>query len=503
MKKVCSSLLILCICLLIIGQLNAQDPNRPNAIIGKVYASDYHAPRTGDYTDFGNFRSGFEVVYLRNISKKINAVIPLQIGVINLPEEVNNLTTIGVDFLAQYQFYNEDRRAIPYIMAGLGGATEDYGNLDFFIPLGAGVNIRLGKYAYINAQSEFRVSFSGDRDNFHHGIGIGFMIGKITETDIPSIFPEIGIPDTDGDGIADSNDACPEVAGVDAFNGCPDTDSDGIEDKLDQCPNAPGPLETQGCPDFDGDGISDDKDPCPQEAGDLAGCPDTDMDGVADYEDKCPEDKGTRETLGCPELDTDNDGVFDHLDQCPTLAGPINGCPDTDGDGIADKDDRCPNAKGEGRFMGCPDTDGDGIDDSVDKCPNSPAPDMPDGCPLIKKEDAAILIYAIQAVQFETGKDQLKNSSFEVLEQVISVMRSYPDHTLSIIGHTDEVGNESKNEILSINRAKACYNFLVSKGIPTNRIIFGGMGETVPIADNNTEEGKALNRRVEFKLFAY
>ncbi|MFT4663556.1 MAG: OOP family OmpA-OmpF porin [Patescibacteria group bacterium] len=475
MKKVLTSLLILCFCFS--TQINAQDPSRPNSIIAKKYFSDYHSPIDGQITDFGNYEGGFEVVYLRNMNKKFNVAFPLKIGVINLPKEENNFTTIGVDFLGQYQFYKEDRKVIPYLMGGLGGEMEDYTDLDFFVPLGAGINFRLGKYAYINFQSEFRVSFSGDRDNFHHGIGLGFMIGKITETEISPLFPGVAIPDTDGDGIEDSRDICPEVAGVEAFNGCPDTDGDGLEDKLDQCPNVAGPKETQGCPDADGDGI-------------------------ADNEDKCPNEKGTRETEGCPEMDTDKDGVFDHLDQCPNIAGTINGCPDTDGDGIKDSEDKCPNAKGEGRFNGCPDTDGDGIDDSVDKCPNSPAPDMPNGCPEIKKEDKEILNYAIQAVQFETGKNVLKQESQVVLDQVITVMNSYPDHKISIIGHTDNVGEETKNEILSINRARACYDFLVLKGINTNRIIIGGMGEMVPIADNDTEESRALNRRVEFKLLA-
>jgi len=474
MKKVLTSLLILCFCFSIDGQ----------------------------FTDFGNYQGGFEVVYLRNMNKKFNVAFPLKIGVINLPKEENNFTTIGVDFLGQYQFYKEDRRVLPYLMGGLGGEMEDYTDLDFFVPVGAGVNFRLGKYAYINVQSEFRISFSGDRDNFHHGIGLGFMIGKIKETEVFSIFPGVAIPDTDGDGIEDSRDICPEVAGVEAFNGCPDTDGDGLEDKLDQCPNVAGPKETQGCPDADGDGVSDDIDKCPQDAGTLQGCPDSDEDGIADNEDKCPNEKGTRETEGCPSIDTDKDGVFDHLDQCPTIAGTINGCPDADGDGIKDSEDKCPNAKGEGRFNGCPDTDGDGIDDSVDKCPNSPAPDMPNGCPEIKKEDKEILNYAIQAVQFETGKNVLKQESKVVLEQVIDVMKNYPDHKLSIIGHTDNVGEESKNEILSINRARACYDFLVSKGINSSRIIVGGMGEMTPIADNDTAEGRKLNRRVEFKLFA-
>lgn len=499
MKK---ELICLLLSLFVLADLNAQDPARPNAIIGKRLFTDYYSPSTGEYTQFDNYRGGFEVDYLRNLSPRLNAVIPVKFGVINLPEESNNLTTIGIGFLAQLQFFKENRIAIPYLLGGVSTEIEGFEDSHFHIPLGAGVNIRLGRYAYINLQSEFRASLDGDRDNLHHGIGLGFMIGKITK-DAPDemLLPGLAAPDTDRDGVPDNDDVCPEVAGVAAFNGCPDTDEDGIEDVMDQCPNAAGPKETGGCPDTDGDGISDDKDKCPNDAGEILGCPDSDNDGIIDIEDKCPQQAGDRESEGCPRQDTDKDGVPDHLDQCPNAAGTLNGCPDTDGDGISDGQDKCPNSKGQARFNGCPDTDGDGIIDIEDKCPNSPGPNMPNGCPEIAKEDVAILDYALQAIQFETGSETLKQESYVVLDQVVSVMSNYPDHLISITGHTDNVGKESKNETLSIQRARSCYNYLVSKGLDASRILVGGMGEQQPIADNDTKEGRSLNRRVEFKLF--
>ena len=483
--------------------LSAQNPNRPNTIIGKRLFTDYYSPSTGDFTQFSNYRGGFEVDYLKNLTSKFNAVIPVKVSVVNLPEETDNRTTIGVGFSGQLQHYREENILIPYATAGVSVEVEAFEKTNFHVPLGVGFNIRLGRYAYINYQTEFRISLDGDRDNLHHGIGIGFMIGKLgdDETMEEVILPGLAKPDTDKDGVPDNQDICPEVAGLEAFNGCPDTDLDGIEDAMDQCPNDAGPPDTQGCPDTDGDGLSDDKDQCPKVAGTIQGCPDTDDDGIIDVEDKCPELAGPRESSGCPEQDTDKDGVPDHLDQCPNQAGTIDGCPDSDGDGIADSKDKCPNSKGEGRFNGCPDTDGDGIIDIEDKCPNSPGPNMSNGCPEITKEDAAILDYALQAVQFETGSDKLKKVSDLVLDQVVSVLANYPDHQVSITGHTDNVGSEKNNEALSIRRARSCYNYLVSKGVNPSRILVGGMGETVPIADNNTEEGKKLNRRVEFKLF--
>ena len=84
-----------------------------------------------------------------------------------------------------------------------------------------------------------------------------------------------GCPDSDGDGVADPNDACPDVAGLAKFKGCPDSDGDGIEDAKDACPNVAGPRKYNGCPDSDGDGIADPQDKCPNEVGpaDNAGCP--------------------------------------------------------------------------------------------------------------------------------------------------------------------------------------------------------------------------------------
>ncbi|MBP8066454.1 MAG: OmpA family protein, partial [Flavobacterium sp.] len=111
------------------------------------------------------------------------------------------------------------------------------------------------------------------------------------------------------DGIADKDDACPEVAGPKEHNGCPDTDGDGIIDNNDACPEVAGPAAMQGCPDTDGDGVADKDDKCVDVKGpkENAGCPwpDTDGDGVADKDDKCPDVKGTVANNGCPEVSED------------------------------------------------------------------------------------------------------------------------------------------------------------------------------------------------------
>ncbi len=116
------------------------------------------------------------------------------------------------------------------------------------------------------------------------------------------------IVDRDGDGVMDTDDKCPDVAGLAALMGCPDRDGDGIADADDRCPDQAGTAKYNGCPipDTDGDGINDEVDKCPTVKGveRYQGCPipDTDNDGVNDEEDKCPSIKGTRENNGCPEL---------------------------------------------------------------------------------------------------------------------------------------------------------------------------------------------------------
>lgn len=114
-----------------------------------------------------------------------------------------------------------------------------------------------------------------------------------------------------------------------------DKDSDGVLDSVDACPDVAGPVENNGCP-----------------------WSDKDNDGVFDKDDKCPTEAGPIENNGCPWLDTDKDGVLDKVDKCPSIAGPIEnaGCPwpDTDGDGVLDKDDKCPKVKGTIANNGCP-----------------------------------------------------------------------------------------------------------------------------------------------------
>ncbi|GAB2956869.1 hypothetical protein GCM10027048_23930 [Hymenobacter coalescens] len=261
--------------------------------------------------------------------------------------------------------------------------------------------------------------------------------------------------------------------------------------------------------DEDGDKVPDRKDKCPGTpagvAVDANGCPlDGDKDGVADYQDKCPTEAGKPELQGCP--DRDNDGVADGDDACPDTPGKpeLKGCPDADNDGVIDQNDKCPDTPAGVKVdaAGCPlDTDGDGVPDYQDRCPNRPGPASNRGCPEIKAEAKKRLQEATKYINFEFNKAVLLPSSYPTLDAIVQILNEYPDYTLSIAGHTDSKGSDPYNLRLSHDRAASARVYMISKGIPDSRIEARGYGETKPIADNATDAGRALNRRVDFDLF--
>ena len=312
--------------------------------------------------------------------------------------------------------------------------------------------------------------------------------------------------DRDRDGVSDKLDLCPTVKGTWEFRGCPDRDGDHVQDKVDACPDEPGLPRFSGCPDRDKDGIADKDDACPDEPGrkDLAGCPDRDADGIADKDDKCPDLPGPKELAGCP--DTDHDTLIDPDDDCPTEAGPVEnkGCPyrDQDGDGLLDKDDKCPTVAGPADNQGCPwpDTDQDGVLDKDDLCPNTPGPASNRGCPVLKVAEQKVIARAFANLQFQTGKDVIRASSYPSLNALAGLLKDHPEFKLRLSGHTDNVGKPAANLLLSEKRAKAVLRYLEAHGAPAGRIVAEWFGQQKPVATNKTAIGRTKNRRVEMKV---
>ncbi len=408
-----------------------------------------------------------------------------------LPKQFRG-TLIDFNLLAKFKFNNgvflkEDARIAPYLFLGIGDAyykstytsylqlvPKGYG-LDFNFPFGAGIQARLSESASLKIQSTFHYSASDNYDGTRES-ATNFNDGYLFNT-IGLVF-NIGKKDSDKDGIADKKDKCaltPIKVLVDA-SGCPlDKDGDGIPDYLDKCPDIKGMGTAEGCVDTDADSVRDDQDACVNSYGPVKfrGCPDSDGDGVADVYDKCPKLKG-------PET--------------------LQGCPDADMDGITDDIDQCPNAKGNAANAGCPDSDADGVLDKNDKCPTVAGIVENSGCPEIKKETLQLFEQALTGIQFETGKDIIKKQSFSILDNVVKVMKENPSYLLSIEGHTDNQGDDTKNLVLSENRAKAVLKYLSDKGVESSRLTALGFGETKPKLSNDTKEGRAKNRRVEFNV---
>ncbi|PKN58819.1 MAG: hypothetical protein CVU56_03910 [Deltaproteobacteria bacterium HGW-Deltaproteobacteria-14] len=286
-----------------------------------------------------------------------------------------------------------------------------------------------------------------------------------------------------------------------------DADDDGLRDPVDACPNDPedrdGFEDDDGCPDLDddGDGIPDDVDECPRQAEDLDGfqdgdgCPDLDNDGdgIPDAIDQCPdvaEDRdGFQDEDGCPDLDNDGDGIPDVRDSCPFEAEDFDGY--QDGDGCVD-----------------PDNDKDGILDNNDQCPDFPETfngfDDEDGCPDTRSRYVKVFIDEIRLLRpiyFSKREAIIKPVSFPVLDDVADVVLSNAQITkLRIEGHTDDMGNPKRNEQLSVARARAVRDYLVARGVDESVLEIQGYGATRPIAFEDTEVGRAQNRRVEFKI---
>ena len=446
----------------------AQDSNNPWAISFGVNAIDggrvSAASKFEDqFSEFFNARDNWSILpslsYLTvsrsvgnnfsfGVTGSVNRVTKMVSPLVTPPGDYvvtnpGDLAYYGVDGVVNYSFMSLLGSKVIDPSAHIGGGYTFLGDASAgTVNGGLGLAFWFSDNVGLSFRSTYKHSFDDTRTpnvdvatHLQHFAGLTFKFGG---------------KDTDGDGIYDKDDACPDVKGLKQFNGCPDTDGDGIQDKDDDCIDEAGPVELNGCPDRDGDGIADKDDACPDAKGTKAmnGCPDTDGDGVADKDDKCPDVKGPKDNQGCP-------------------------YPDRDGDGVLDKDDRCPDVKGTVANNGCPEVSEEAI----------------------KKLNA----YA-KTILFNSGKSSFQQQTYPVLQSITAILKEYPNSRFSIEGHTDSDGKDDMNQTLSEERAGAVKNYLIENGIDTSRLSSKGFGESTPIDSNKTSKGKANNRRVEVKL---
>lgn len=452
-----SRLLLAMLLVFAIGNTNAQDKNNPWQINLGVNAVDAYPSGDGGlfsetiFDEYFNAEDHWNILPSLStitVSKYLGSGFSLGVGgsinkitkwgdISTNPDVTNNVSDLSYyafDGTVKYNFL-EGTVIDPYL--GVGGGYTWIDDIGAGTVNGTvGLNIWFTENIGLTLQSSYKHAFEDYlQTHFQHSAGISIKFGGV---------------DTDGDGIFDKDDACPDVPGLAAFNGCPDTDGDGIEDSKDACPNEAGLPEFNGCPDTDGDGVPDKDDKCPTVAGlkTLGGCPDADGDGVADADDKCPNVAGPAANGGCP-------------------------WPDTDGDGVLDKDDKCPDVKGTVANNGCPE-----VSEEVQKTLNE---------------------YA-KTILFDTGKSTIKAQSQAVLADIIKILNEYPTAKFTVEGHTDSVGSDASNQTLSESRALAVKDYLTKNGVDEFRLSSKGYGESKPIDTNNTAKGRANNRRVEINL---
>jgi outer membrane protein OmpA-like peptidoglycan-associated protein len=433
------------------GNIKAQDANNPWLVGFGLNSVDFYASsgttlsnQLEDLVKAGDWNS-LPSISRVSVSKYLEKGFSLQ-----LAGSVNKIETVVTENDSDFMYYALDAN-VNYDLNNLFGET---GWFDPYIYIGGGYTSADSKgEAMLNGGLGFNTWFN-DRVglNFQTGTKNGFTdkIKNHFQTSLGLVF-KFGGKDTDGDGVYDKFDACPEVAGLEEFNGCPDADGDGIKDSDDACPEVAGLVAMNGCPDADGDSI-------------------------ADKDDMCPKVKGTKVNKGCP--DTDGDGVVDKNDKCASEAGPIanGGCPwpDTDGDSILDKDDKCPEVAGIASEEGCPEIISNEAKMGMDTF-------------------AEAILFNIESASFQRGvkKD---------LDGMLAIINEFPEAEFAIRGYTDTSGSVSGNLKLSGARANAVLDYLVENGIDAARLTATGFGQESPIASNKTRAGRTKNRRVEVKV---
>jgi len=281
---------------------------------------------SGNLTDFtpsvfnsSTINPGFSLMYWKGLSKKIDFSLRYNgLFANNFPVNSDGSSKYINEFEASLHARpaNDNHLLLPFISAGIGIGNYP-GKWTPYAPLGGGLQLNLFSEGYIMLQANYRVSFDNTylQNNMFYSLGclqtINYGKPKLNQPlPAPPVVvapPAPVVKDRDGDGVPDSIDACPDVAGLASLQGCPDRDGDGIADKDDKCPDVPGLARYGGCP-----------------------IPDTDHDGINDEEDKCPTVPGVAKYGGCPIPDTDGDGVNDEDDKCPTLPGTVanHGCPE-------------------------------------------------------------------------------------------------------------------------------------------------------------------------------
>lgn len=465
-------------------------------------------------TDFDNelYRYSYQARgFLRfEIMSSIEAELGVGIGKIIAFDHLKHLwatSIIPADIRFVFAPF-QDEKLNPYVYAGVGilqwsvedkpaslspEATEE-GGWAQSVPFGGGVELAVSDDIILDFSAGYYMTFTDDLNYYNNGenndgyfdfgVGFTFVTGSgntdddndgLTEKEEKQIGTNPKISDTDSDGLNDGD----EILKYKTDPLTADSDKDGLNDseevvKYNTDPNS---IDT------DGDELSDfvevkryDSDPNKK---------DSDADKLGDgYE-------VNKYKTNPAKKDSDDDGLDDFVELDKHKTNPLNA--DTDGDGLID-------GKEVGKFNSNPnqkDTDGGGTNDLLEFArktnPNNPDDDIDES--LILDISTSIVL---EGVTFSNNKAIINPSSEFILNKAYNTLVAYPDLKVEIQGYTDNIGKAISNQKLSQKRADAVKVWLVKKGIVNTRLTAKGYGESNPIANNNTEEGRQKNRRISF-----
>ena len=326
MKKMLASLFAIYFLLPAInGQTSVN--TRPSSIGISFFLNDFTTPqrirssslarvfREKQIAKLNDMSPGIAISYFKGLKDKIDFAATLGGSFVNYPFPnrppfAGDNLLLEADASVNLKLTGEKYWFQPFLSAGVGAHKYKvyYGA---FIPVGIGFKVNFFDEASLFFNSQYRIPVTVETGNYHfyNSIGVAGIIGKKREEPVKVVEIPQAPKDSDGDGITDDLDKCPQVPGVAKYEGCPipDTDKDGVNDEIDKCPTVPGLARYEGCP-----------------------VPDTDKDGINDEEDKCKDTPGVARYQGCPVPDKDSDGVNDEEDKCPDVPGTIanQGCPD-------------------------------------------------------------------------------------------------------------------------------------------------------------------------------
>jgi outer membrane protein OmpA-like peptidoglycan-associated protein len=396
----------------------------------------------------------------------------------------------------------------PFLFVGVGALTyrvkdytaqlvpDDTYKYTYNIPVGAGFDAFVTKDIAVTVKAGFhaigdKVDFleKGSLNGYVTGSGgIAFYLGSSDADDDDNDGLSNGlerrfgtnpkVADTDGDGLSDGDE-------VRKYHTNPlrmDTDGDGLNDgdEVQKYHTDPTKYDT------DADGLSDGDEVLKYHTDPLN--PDTDGDGLSDGDEVM---KYKTDPL---RVDSDGDGLSDSDEVTKYHTDPNN--PDTDKDGLSDGEEVL-------KYHTDPlkaDTDGGGVNDGAEvKAGTNPLDPKDDKAPgKIQLQRGQSLV--LEGVNFASGSAVITSASESVLTVALQALQAQPRLTVEIAGYTDDLGSVTLNERLSLRRAEAVKLWLVARGVAKWRLTTAGKGPLEPIAPNDTPEGRAKNRRIEFHV---